>query len=1178
MKKRLNCNSSNSKLSCKLHIKRIARITQVLTVLIMAGILHVSAATYAQEQRISVRIENGTFYDVVTQIEKQSEFMFFYKSEDIDNNQRITLEARNKLVSDILNELLKGRGMSYQIMDKHIIITKNNTSSAAAPQQQMRTISGVVTDAAREPLVGVNVIVKGTTNGSITDIDGKFTITQVPPGAILQISYIGYASQEIQAGNASNLNITLLEDSKALEEVVVTGYSTQKKRDLTGSVAVVKLDEVESIVSSNVMQTLQGRVPGVFITSTGNPNGDATVLIRGVSTLGTSSNQAQRSTPLYIIDGVPTQANMSTLSSQDIESIQVLKDASSATIYGSRASNGVIIITTKKADRQTTSIRLRSSMSVRQYTEKPLNWLNTYERGWVQWRAARNDGTDPANNGWPYSFVDHQDANGNWVLDEIQYPEFLDATTQTMRPADTDWVNEILQTSVTQNYNVTVSTGGNKGRALLALDYLDNVGSVKGTYNNRMSLRINSDYSVIENRLTIGENISLSKTKRSRLNASSLLNSTRQIQPIVPIHTVNGVDWGGATGAMDDNGKNPLRIIEWNEDNYDNIMRLFGDVHLDLEIIRNLHYRTTLGLDQNFTWRRVMTRPFRDGGQSDPTSRVESTLNRQGTLIWNNTLNYSFNLNNHAFDVLVGHEQTDMTQDYQSYMRDGYDSLDKDYMYIFTGTSGITLNSSGGTNSATQYRLLSYFGKANYNYNNKYLASFTLRHDGSSRFGANNRFATFPAFSLGWRISEEDFFKSAVPFVSDLKLRYGWGMTGNQNIDDFASYGLYEARYTSDWTGRTTYDMSTAYDITGQGTGIAPMGFRRTQLANSNLKWEASTQNNGGIDFGLFDQKLTGSADYFFIKTTNILVTPPSLAVLGEGANRSVNGASMENRGFEFLLSYNDKISDLRYTVTANLSAYSNKVTSLPNEVITQYPGNGVDKTILGRPRSVVFGYVTDGIFKSQDEVDAHVTQAGKGVGRLRYLDIAGPNGSGPDGLISDADRDFIGKTDPDFTYGLNITLQYKQWDMNVFFNGVQGSYANVGSTKRNEQFIGASEAAGQNYGKSTLETWTYENSNSNIPALSLRDVNSEKSRMSTYFLENTSYFKLRNVEIGYTIPKHITSKALIQNARVYFIGENLFKIYKKSGDNAFTGADPETPGTAYPIPLSMTVGLNVTF
>ncbi|MDR1555976.1 MAG: TonB-dependent receptor [Tannerellaceae bacterium] len=1040
------------------------------------------------------------------------------------------------------------------------------------PQQQNKiTITGIVEDNTG-PVIGANVIEKGTTNGTITNIDGEFSLN-VSPDAVLVVTYIGYVEQQIPVNGKVNFPIKMAEDSQTLDEIVVTGYGTQKKRDLTGAVSVVKIEEMENIVSSNVMQTLQGRVPGVFITSNGNPTGDATVLIRGVSTLGTSSNQNARSTPLYIIDGVPTQSNMNELSSQDIESIQVLKDASSATIYGSRASNGVIIITTKKADRQTTSIRFRGSLNMRTYTKKPLNWLNTEERGWVQWRAARNDGTDPATNGWPYTFIDHQDANGNWILDEIRYPDYLDETTKTMKPADTDWVNEILQTSTTQNYNVTVSTGGSKGRALLTMDYLDNVGSVRGTYNNRMTLRVNSDYSLLNSRLTIGENVSLSKSKRSTIDAGSLLNSTRQIQPIVPVHTIDGIGWGGATGAMDDNGKNPLRIIEWNKDNNSNILRLFGDVHLDLEIIKNLHFKSTLGLDHNFSWYRLLSKPFQDGGQADPTSRVRSRFYNEGSLIWNNTLNYRFDRNEHSFEFLLGHEQTNYTRNRQEYIRDGYDSLDPDYMYVFVGSSGITQEGS-----ATQHKLLSYFSKVNYNYNNKYLASVTVRRDGSSRFGKNNRFAIFPAFSLGWRLSEETFFKEAVPVVSDLKLRYGWGKTGNQNIDDFASYGLYEARYTSDWTGRTTYDMSTAYDITGQGTGIAPMGFRRTQLANPNLKWEASTQNNLGFDFGLLNQKLTGSFDYFFIETTDILVTPPALAVLGEGADQSVNGASMENSGFEFLLMYNERIGDLRISASANLGSYHNKVTKLPNEVITQYAGNGVDKTILGRERSVVFGFITDGIFKSQEEVDAHATQAGAGVGRLKYRDIAGPNGSGPDGLISDADRDFIGKTDPDFVYGLNINLQYKQWDLNLFWNGVQGSYANVGGSKRNEQFIGASEAAGQNYGKSTLDAWTYENPNSDIPRLSLRDSNSEKSRMSTYFLENTSYFKLRNVEIGYTIPKIISEKALIQNARVYLLGENLLKFYKKKGDNAFTGADPETPGTAYPIPLSLTAGIHVTF
>ncbi|MDR2233382.1 MAG: TonB-dependent receptor [Tannerella sp.] len=1166
-------------------------ILKISLFLICFSSLHLFAAdAYSQLTRLTLHMNQVEIKDVLMQIEDQSEFYFLYNGKLVDVDKTVSVSADNRPITDVLAQLFDSKDVVYTVVDRQIVLmpasSRDDLNVLPATKQQDNPISGTVRDESNEPLIGVNVQVKGTTIGTITDIDGKFSLSVSGSQSILVFSYVGYLTQEITVSTQRTMNVVMREDSQSLDEVVVTGYSTQRKRDLTGAVAVVKMNEIENIPSSNIMQTLQGQVPGLFITSTGSPTGDATVRVRGVSTLSNSD-------PLYIIDGIPTVGDMNNIASEDIESIQVLKDASSASIYGSRAANGVIIVTTKKADRSaTSSISFRSSMTVNTYTQKPLEWLNTYDRGWAQWRASRNDGVEPTS--WPYIYTDHQEANGNWVLDRIDYPEWIDAdrpTGPTMRPADTDWVKEVLQTAITQSYNVTASTGSSKGRALLSLDYLDNVGAVKGTYNNRMSIRINSDYTLIKDRLNIGENIMISHTKRSSLNQGSLFSRTQQIQPIIPIHTDDGIGWGGAYGAMDDNGQNPLRIIEQNKDNYENMLRLMGNVYLDLEIIKNLHARTNISLNQGFEYSRIMTLPFSDGALVDDLSRVQNEANRTGSLTWTNTLSYMLEFGYHHIDINLGHEQINTSLEYQQYMRDGYDLYDPEYMYIFAGESSIILGAATDNdpspNRASQSRLLSYFGRANYVYRDKYLASFTLRRDGSSKFGANHRFATFPAFSLAWRLSEEGFFKKNLPVVSDLKLRYGWGQTGNERgIDDFAAQGLYQSLYQSQNAGVSGNDDGTSYDITGAGSGTKPMGFRRMQMENVLLKWETITENNIGIDFGFMNQKLTGSVDYFFKKATDILVTPPSLGVLGEGSNRTVNGASMENQGFEFIAQYRDRIGDLSYNVSANLSRYRNKVTELPTTVLTQYAGNGVDKIILGRSRSSVFGYYADGLFKTQEEVDAYINQSGKGIGRIIYRDISGPgatpgNTPPPDGSITTADRDYIGKTDPDFIYGISIGLRYKQWDFSMFWNGEAGKFSDAGrAVKLNSQFIGAAGHMGQNYGKQTLDAWSPENPNSKIPALSLNDVNLEGSTRanSTYFLENVSYFKLRNMEFGYTIPTSLSNKILIQNARVYLLGRNLLKFYKKSGDQAFTGADPETPGNAYPIPLSITIGLNVTF
>ncbi|MCD8194486.1 MAG: SusC/RagA family TonB-linked outer membrane protein, partial [Tannerellaceae bacterium] len=467
----------------------------------------------------------------------------------------------------------------------------------------------------------------------------------------------------------------------------------------------------------------------------------------------------------------------------------------------------------------------------------------------------------------------------------------------------------------------------------------------------------------------------------------------------------------------------------------------------------------------------------------------------------------------------------------------------------------------------TSYALSSFFGKVNYNYADKYLASFTLRRDGSSRFGKNNRWGTFPAFSLGWRISEESFFEKVKEnVVSDLKLRYGWGKTGNQEIDNYASYGLYQAVYYTDPTWDRDY--GTAYDIAGNGQGALSSGFIRTQRANENLKWEATTQHNAGLDFGLFNQKFTGSFDYFLKKTNDILVNPPYIATIGYGGSRFVNGASMENYGFEFMLSYNQRIGEVDFSVTGNIATYRNKITRLPEDVINSYPGNGNDQTILGRPLNSLFGYVTDGLFQTQAEVDAHVDQPGKGVGRIRYANLNG------DDKISDEDRTWLGVEDPDFLYGLNLSAGWKNFDLSMFWNGQVGSLA-YNNLKGFTDFFGF--FGGQNYGTRVLKGWRPDNTNTSVPAVSASDVNNEQ-RVSDYFVENTSFLKLANLEIGYRIPSRWLQAAHMQQARIFLSGQNLLTIKKSWGDNAFTGADPETPNLAYPVARSFTFGVNVSF
>lgn len=1013
---------------------------------------------------------------------------------------------------------------------------------------QTEQVSGTVTDNSGEPIIGATVLVVGQSgNGTVTDIDGNFTL-QAKPGSTLSISYIGYKNQEVKAGKG--LKIVLEDESKLLNEVVVTGYTTQRKADLTGAISVVSVDELAKQNENNPIKALQGRVPGMNISADGSPSGSATVRIRGIGTLNNND-------PLYIVDGVPTKAGMHELNGNDIESIQVLKDAASASIYGSRAANGVIIITTKKGKNGKIKVDFDGSIAVSTYAHK-MKVLNAKEYGQVMWQAYVNDGMDPNTNGLGYHYDWGYNAQGTPVLNGISMKKYLD-DAGTTPAADTDWFDQTTRTGVIQQYNVSVSNGSDKGSSFFSLGYYKNLGIIKTSDFNRFSARMNTEYKLLKNKmLTVGEHFTLNRTSEVQAPGGFLQN-VLQFNPSLPIYTEDG-NYAGPVGGYPDR-YNPVAVLERNKDNRYTYWRMFGDAYLNLNPFKDFNIRTTFGLDYSQKQQRFFTYPVTEGNVANNKNGVEAKQEHWTKWMWNAVATYNIELGKSRIDLMAGMELNRQDDIYFSGYKEGFSILNPDYMWPDAGTTNPQAYGSG-----SGYSLVSFFGKANYNYADKYMASFTIRRDGSSRFGKNNRYATFPSVSAGWRINQENFLKKA-SWIDDLKIRASWGQTGNQEIDNLARYTLYVSNYGVNENGGQSY--GTSYDIAGtNGGSTLPSGFKRNQIGNDNIKWETTTQTDLGFDFAFFRNTLYGNFDWYFKKTKDILVNMPGIAVMGEGSSQWINAGEMENRGFEFNIGYRNQTHfGLKYDITANISSYRNKITALPTTVAANgtFGGNGV-KSVIGHPMGAQVGYVADGIFKSQEEIDNHATQEGTGLGRIRWKDLTG------DGKITEADQTWIYNPVPDFTYGFNIYLEYKNFDFTAFFQGVQG--VDIISDLKKETDIWAGLNVGYlNKGKRLLDAWSPSNPDSNVPALSLSDNNNEK-RVSSYWVENGSYLKLRTIQFGYNFPQTIASKLAMQRLRMYVSAQNLFTVKSSS----FTGVDPENPNYGYPIPLNITFGLNVTF
>ena len=1010
-------------------------------------------------------------------------------------------------------------------------------------------IGGNVVDATGEPVIGATVMEKGTSNGTVTDFDGNFKL-KVAAGKTLTFSYIGLQTQELPA--ADGMKVTMQDDALALNEVVVTGYTTQRKADLTGAVSVVSVGELAKQNENNPIKAMQGRVPGMNISADGAPSGSATVRIRGIGTLNNND-------PLYIIDGVPTKAGMHELNGNDIESIQVLKDAASASIYGSRAANGVIIITTKKGKEGKIKIDFDASISVQTYAHK-MEVLNAKEFGQVMWQGYVNDGLDPNQNGLGYRYDWGYNAQGIPTLNGITMNKYLDVAGTTPA-ADTDWFKETTRTGLIQQYNVSLSSGSERSSSFFSVGYYGNKGIIKQSDFNRISARINTEYKLLKIKdldvITIGEHFTLNRTSEVQAPGGFLQN-VLQFNPSLPVRTTNG-DYAGPVGGYPDR-ENPLARLDRNSDNRYTYWRLFGDAYIDINPLKDFHIRSSFGLDYSQKEQRIFTYPVTEGTVANPINGVEGKQEHWTKWMWNAIATYNLEIGKHRGDAMVGMEINREDDKWFSGKKYDYAILNPDYMWPNAGVGEAEAYGNGGG-----FTLVSFFGKVNYTYDDKYMASFTIRHDGSSRFGKNHRYGTFPSVSAGWRINQEKFLKD-VSWIDNLKLRASWGQTGNQEIDNIARYTIFESNYGEAGFGGQSY--GTSYDIAGTNGGQQlPSGFKRNQLGNDDLKWETTTQTNLGLDFGLFRNALYGSFEWYYKKTKDILVYMPGIGVMGEGSSQWINAGEMLNKGVEFNLGYRGDIGHFSYDVTGNIGTYRNEITKIPETLAANgtFGGNGV-KSVIGHPMGAQVGYVYDGIFKSQAEIDNHAQQDGAGLGRIRWKDL------NKDGVINEKDQDWIYSPVPDFTWGLNIYLQYKDFDFTMFWQGAQGVDV-ISDLKKETDLWSGLNISNLNKGRRLLDAWSPANPGSNIPAVSTMDNNNEK-RVSTYFVENGSYAKLRTIQLGYNFPKSICEKIHLSRLRMYLSAQNLLTIKSKN----FTGVDPENANFGYPIPLNVTFGLNVSF
>lgn len=1100
--------------------KQIFRIMRISTFLLMVCVFCSYAGNaHSQNAKVSIRMNNVKLDKILNEIENQTDYLFIYNNQ-VDINKITSVKVKNEAVAQVLDRILSGTGINYELEGTHIILTTEAIKDLHA-QQQAKTVTGTVTDVSGEPIIGANIRIKGTTTGTITDIDGNFSI-EAEPQSVIEVSYIGYLTQETVINNQKSIRFLLKEDTKTLDEVVVIGYGVQKKADLTGSVANINTEKLNTQSNANIGQALQGKIAGVDIVSQGGAPGSGTrIMVRGIGTLNNAS-------PLYIVDGMYMNS-IDHINPNDIASIDVLKDASSAAIYGSRAANGVIIVTTKEGSN----------------TEgKPIIDLSV------------NLGISTAS-----KFLDMLDAKGWAEVTTIARQAIgkpaLDMATDLANKPDNDWQDIMFRPALMQNYNLSVKGGGKYSTYYTGLGYFNQDGIVKGTNYQRYNIQSKNDYK--RGIFSAGTNLIISFSHDKPLHQELRGGMIGTILQSVPtLEKYDDTREGGYGGTYGDvvNIPHPLAIIDDNiMDRYNENVKIFANLYAQIELFKGLKYKLNLTPDFSFERYKNYLNKYDFGLATNSITQLTERQRRRRNILVENLLTFDRTFGEHKISALAGYTYQDSRfrhiQAYGEGLPQGLEEID-----------AATTNRSNEGNSWRGV-LTSILGRVFYSYQNKYLFTATIRRDGSSKFGKNNRYGYFPSFSLGWNVAEEKFMEN-VHWLDQLKLRGGYGVLGNQEIDNY--------QYSSTITTGINYP---------DGNGGLLQGAFPKNFANPDIKWEETAMTNVGIDFMAFNNRLSLTADYYVKNTKDILLTVP-IPISSGGANDPIrNAGKIRNNGFEFNLGWMDQPNpDISYGINLIGSFNKNKVIAMGSESGSIKGGSTnqnitTSETKAGYPIGGYWLISTAGYFNSQEEVDAYAKD-GKKIqpaaepGDIKFVD------ANNDGVINDDDRVFQGSPFPDFTFALNGNMRYKNFDLSIGLQGVLGNKI-YNATRQTLEDV----TKGSNFLASCLDYWTPENKNASHPRLTWDDPNRNTRAESDRYLENGSYLRLRSVQLGYTFPQ-TWFKGAIQHARVYINAENLFTITSYSGYSPDVNADNANyrgfDNFIYPTNRTFMLGLNVTF